>query len=92
MKLQFILVLAVALSLAACDKPAEKSQINGHGIRVDTLFVDEDGCKVKRFEDARRNRYYVVCPHADAMTSSSNMQYIGKTTTTQSEEITTTVK
>ena len=91
MKLQFILVLAVALSLAACDKPAEKSQINGHGIRVDTLFVDEDGCKVKRFED-RRNRYYVVCPHADAMTSSSNVQYIGKMTTIQSEEITTTVK
>ena len=58
-----ILVIAACLVIAGCDgHDPETSTLKGVGIKVDTLFTDDDGCTVKRFEDAGRLRYYTNCP------------------------------
>lgn len=58
------------LILAGCVRVApsvEDSATNNPEVRVELLFA-HDGCRVYRFEDVGRYRYFANCPSQDTIT------------------------
>jgi hypothetical protein len=61
MKALIVVVFAFGLLVLACSKAAqEQAQTGNPSFKVDLLF-EHEGCKVFRFEDAGRNRYFTNC-------------------------------
>ena len=74
-----LLIVAAAVVLMGCSKDPESVTFKGAGFKVETLFTDEDGCTVKRFEDGGRDRYYTNCKGTTTYSESC-----GKNCTTES--------
>ena len=56
-----ILIIFSFLLLVSCKNEAlEKKQTTNDEFNVELLF-EVDGCKVYRFQDASRNRYFTNC-------------------------------
>lgn len=56
-----ILVMLVLLLLTSCEREAkEKVETSNPLFNVELLF-EVDGCKVYRFEDGGRTRYFTTC-------------------------------
>jgi hypothetical protein len=89
MKILFLIpVLFLAGSLVACNetKPLVNKQTNNPEINVSVLF-EIDGCKVYRFYDDGRNRYFTNC---DGRTISEHTENCGRNCTkTLSDDIET---
>lgn len=70
----------LVLSLGACEgsgTPAGVAPVNGFDYEVYKLF-EVDGCKVYRFKDGGRARYFSDCGKVDSCFTQTN----GKTHTT----------
>lgn len=88
MKLYQLFGMAVAfVALAGCDASINPQSTQSVGVdaQVSRLF-EIDGCRVYRFLDAGRYRYFANCGDLTT-TSSSYSQSSGKTTSHYTEEI-----
>lgn len=86
-KAVLILGAAASLLVAGCMNSIEPKSTEsvGQDATVARLF-EIDGCRVYRFMDAGRYRYFANCGQITT-TSSSYTQMVGKTATSQAEEI-----
>lgn len=80
------ILVVLALLTAACDderKPLTIQQTSNPTYQVAYLF-EQDGCRVYRFEDELRYRYFVTC-------AGSTSQQIQNGKTTRPDDIQTVV-
>lgn len=89
MELMTWLLGFVVLALAGCDNRAEKTvQTSNENFQVEQLF-EHEGCRVYRFVDGGRTRYFVSC---QGRTMRSERHTCGKSCSyTTQEEIQTEV-
>lgn len=80
--------LLALLLLAACTaEPITTNRTDNPEIALDLLLTSPEGCKVYRFEDEGRHRYFAACPNATVM--SSHTEAAGKMIVTVPEEVST---
>lgn len=82
-----------ALAAGGCAaEPVATRGTDNTEVSVDTLFTHE-GCTVYRFEDSGRQHYFVKCAPpvqpATAITTQTEYQPAGKTTTSRPENVET---
>lgn len=79
---KLLIALSMGMVLVACAKKGQSvSSTSNPNIREELLFVDSDGCKVKRFYDTD-HRYYVVCPRGVEVAPTEWSESCGKNCTT----------
>lgn len=67
MKLSAIIVVITLLAVTGCNKtPIQMSRTQNPDINVDLLF-EHDGCKVYRFGDGGRSRYFSKCSNKSSV-------------------------
>ena len=82
------LVLAVMVGCVDSKEPVRTESTNNPTVPVAMLF-EHDGCRVYRFIDADRYRYYANCQHSSSVSSEWN-EPCGKSCTQVIEDNTTT--
>lgn len=82
-----VLALLVIVGTGCEHDPVSTTVTNNASVPVSLLF-EHDGCKVFRFEDGGRNRYFVKCPCGSA-TVGQFTERRGKTTHTVDDDVAT---
>lgn len=85
---KLLIIFAVAFLTGCYADPVSTSGTNNPNVPVSLLF-EHDGCRVYRFTDAGRERYFANCPSTTTV-SSHHMQPCGKGCTRYVPEDTTT--
>lgn len=86
MKAAFV---TAALAVACATDPVSVSTTSNGAMNVELLF-EHDGCKVYRFTDGGRYRYYAHCAKGTATTTSASTESCGKNCARQVDETITT--
>lgn len=77
---KLLIAMCLGLGLVACAQRTPSQSTVGTSnpeLREELMFIDSDGCKVKRFVDAR-SRYYVVCPRGVEVAPTEWLESCGK--------------